>query len=132
MVAKSFPRKRVRTKNFQQLFIKNIFHGRKIISSKKCPYQKFSLKIFWSIIFCRIFLWSQNHFLENGSVQKSFIKNFLFKNFFWSKNHFLENGYVPKILLKNFFVENFFWSQDHFLENGSVIKIFNKRFLIRN
>jgi len=98
MVAKSFPRKRVSTKNFHQTFF-----GQK-------------------------FLWSQNHFLENGSVTKIFIKKFWSNIFLWSQNHFLEIGSVPKIFIKNLLVENFLWSHNHFLENGSRSKIFTKMF----
>ena len=124
MVAKSFPRKQVPTKNFNQIFL-----------VENC-------------------LWSQNHFLENRyllkivikffgrkffMVAKSFppkqvpIKNvhqiFLVENFLLSQNHLFPRKQVPT---KNFHQisldENCLWSQNHFLENRFILKIYMKFF----
>ena len=73
IVAKSFPRKQVPTKNFHRKF-----------SSRK------------------IFLWLQNYFLENSFLPKIFICNFVVENFLWLQNHFLENTFLPKISIKTF------------------------------
>ena len=40
---------------------------------------KISIKTFWS----KIFLWLQNHFLENSFKQKIFIRNILVENLLW-------------------------------------------------
>jgi len=73
MVEKSFPRKRVTTNNFQQFCGREFFYGRKIISSKTGPYQKFSSQMIFR---------SQNNFLENGSPTKNSDQQFFSRNLF--------------------------------------------------
>ena len=145
MVAKSFPRKQVPTKNFHQIFlvenflrlqnhflgnrfdpkifIKNffskIFYYCKIISSKTGLNQKFSSTFFWSIIFygCKIIS------SKTGFNQKSSTKIFWSKNFMVAKS-FPQKHVQPKIFIKKRSVENLLQLQNHFLENRFETKIF--------
>ena len=72
MVAKSFPRKQVLIKIFKQKF------------------------------FAAIFLWLQNHFLENRFEQNIFIKHVPVQNVLWLQNRFLENRFEQKSFIKKF------------------------------
>ena len=79
MVAKSFPRKQVPTKNFHQIWSK-IVYGRKIISSKTGSYQKFSENFLVEIFYGR-----KIHSSKTGSHQKSSSKIFWLKNCYGRK-----------------------------------------------
>ena len=158
MVAKSFPRKRVPTKNFhlnfwcsQNNFLKNgslpkifnlkffgrkFFYGRKIISSKTGPNKNFD-KYFLAedlIMVGKSFprkrvptknfhqkfcLWSQNQFLENGSLQ-----NFII-------NIFLENGSYQKFSLKIYNRTFFYGRKIISSKTGPYQKFSSKFFLLK-
>ena len=128
MVAKSFLRKQVPTKNFHQkcfgrnfvwsqnhflenrflpkIFINNFlvetFYGRKIISSKTGSYQKFSSKIFWSKIFMVAKLFPRKQVPTKNVHQIFFGRKFL-----RSQNLSLENRFLPKIFINNSLVKIF-------------------------
>jgi len=89
---KSFPRKQICTKNFQENFLVEKIFVCIINSSKTDLHQSFSSKFLGPKIFC-----VQNHFLENRFAPKKFMKIFLSKKIFCRQNHFLEN-----ICTKNF------------------------------
>ena len=100
MVPKSFLRKLVLTKYFDQNFWWKIFNGCEIVSLKK----NFLPKIFIKIVLVQSSLWLQNHFLENRILIKIFINIFSVKIFLWLQNHLLENRFLPKNLMKIFIV----------------------------
>ena len=84
MVEKSFPRKQVSINNFLENFLVEKFNGCKIISSELCLNKKFSLNIFWSIIFygCKI--------ISLGiGLNQNFSPKFSPRKFLWLQNHFL-------------------------------------------
>ena len=107
MIAKSFPRKQVPTKNFHQhffgqnflllqhhflenrfaskiymiIFLDEHFYGCKFVSSKTGSYQKFPSTFFWK----KSLLSFKNHFLENRFLPKIFIKIFWLKIFYGCK-----------------------------------------------
>ena len=102
-------------------------------------------------------LWLHNHYLENRSIPKIFIKIFLSEFFygcqiissetrlppkflwkiFWSKIFMLAKS-LPRNLVwiknfhQNFLVENFLWLQNNFLGIWFAPKIFMKNFLVKN
>ena len=105
LVAKSFPRKQVTTKNVHRKFFN--FHKKILVEN---------------------FLRSQIHFLENWLPPKIFINNFLVDNVLRLQIQFLENRFLPKIFIQNFLVNDFLWFPNHFLDIRFLPKIFIKNF----
>ena len=102
MVAKSFPRKQVPTKNFHQLFGRKFF-----MVAKSFPRNQVRTKNFHQIFLVENFLWSQNHFLQNKYLLKIFIKFFWSKIFYCRKIISSKTG-PTKNFHQLFLVENFY------------------------
>ena len=153
IVAKSFPRKQVPTKNFHEICLVENF----LWSQNHFLENRFLLKMFIKFIWSKIFLWSQNHFLENRFILKIFIKFFWSKIFYGRKINSSKIGsyqqFLPNCLLENFFmvaksfpwkqvptnkfyqnfsVEKCLWLQNHFLEYRFLPNIFIKTLLVEN
>ena len=142
MVARSFPRRQVPTKNFHKLFLYKFF-----MVAKSIPRKQFLTKNF-NETFCGryFFLWLQNHFLENRILTKIFIMffcgKFIIVSKSYSRNFFLTNIFYgckigssktdsyQNISWTFFLVENFLSLQNHFLENKFAPKIFIKNVLV--
>ena len=88
IVAKSFPRREVWTKNFHQQF----FGPKLCMVAKWFTRNRFEQNIFIKNL--------QNRFLENRFEQKIFINNFLVQNFLWLQNRLLETGLNKKFSSK--------------------------------
>jgi hypothetical protein len=79
-------------------FGRKFFYGREIISSKTCPKQKFSTK----------FIYGRKIKSSKTGPYKNFRLFFWSKIYLWSENHFFENGSLPKISIENFFAKMFY------------------------
>jgi hypothetical protein len=102
MVAKSFPRKNVWTKNFHITFFgqKFLWLQNHLLGNRFDP--KILIKTFRQRL-----LWLLNHFLGNGFETKIFIRNFSPENL-CLQNNSLENRFETKIFITNFSAENFY------------------------
>ena len=137
MVAKSFPRNQVWTRNFHQkvfgrkflwlqnhfleirletkIFIK-IFFRKFFIIAKSFPRKQVWTRNFHQNFLVETFLWLQNHFLEIRFEPKFFINNF-FRQFFMVAKSFPRKPVWTRNFHQNFSVETFLWMQNHFLGN---------------
>ena len=91
MVANSFPRKQVPTKNLNQKFFVENFYCCKVVSSKTGSYQKFKKNIFGEKFFI-----DAKSFPRKQDVKK-ISQKFYVENWLWLQTHFLENMLLPKI-----------------------------------
>ena len=107
MVAKSFPRKQVWSKNFH----KNLF-GRKIfIVAKSFPRKQVWTRNFHQKYLVENFLWLQNHFHDNRFEPKIFIRNVLCRKCFMVAKSFPWKQVPTKNVHQNIFVGIFLWFQ---------------------
>ena len=126
MVAKSFPRKKVPTKNFHQ----NFFRLKFVIIAKSFPRKQVPSKIFIKLFLFEHFLWLQNHFLQNRFVPKIFIHIFWSKIFYGCKIISSKTGSYQKFSSNLFLVQNFLSLQSQFLEYISIHNIFINIFFV--